>query len=246
VLYIHGGGFVAGDFAGYHSFCTQMSELLDCDVHFVQYRLCPENQLVHSLSDVIQAYDSLWEDEEVEEVVVMGDSAGGCLTLLLLQNLASRQDDQPLHHSRNRDSVHGRSKMPMCAILMSPVADLSCSGATFDSNSATDCMLSPKMCRWVFHLAADSIDPKHPFVSPLYGSFKNLPPLLLMVAVNEILYDDAMRVASAARQAGVRVEVDEVWAFHAYPLFWQFFPEGRSALQRIRRFINWNVTNREK
>jgi monoterpene epsilon-lactone hydrolase len=239
LLYIHGGGFVAGDFAGYHNFCTQLSEILDCDIHFVQYRLCPENQLAHSLSDVIQAYESLWANADVEEVIVMGDSAGGCLCLLLLQHLVDRFDDKDLSNSSNENSVHdSRCKMPLCAILMSPAADLACSGSTFESNASIDCMLSPKMCRWAFQLAVDSIDPTHPSVSPLYGSFKNIPPLMLLVAVNEILYDDTMRVASAARLAGVKVELDEVWAFHAYPLFWQFIPEGRAAIQRIRKFID--------
>ena len=41
-------------------------------------------------------------------------------------------------------------------------------------------------------------DPKDPLASPVYGDFRGLPPLLLLVGGDEVLLDDAVRVAVAA------------------------------------------------
>ena len=48
-------------------------------------------------------------------------------------------------------------------------------------------------------IVENKIDLKDPRVSPLYGNFTGLPPLLFLVGSNEILLSDSLRAASKAR-----------------------------------------------
>ena len=85
---------------------------------------------------------------------------------------------------------------------------------------------------------AGDADPTLPLLSPLYGDFRGLPPLLVHASEDEVLRDDAIRVAAAAQAAGVSVELD-LWPH--VPHVWQFFsavlPEARASLDAVTRFI---------
>ena len=79
---------------------------------------------------------------------------------------------------------------------------------------------------------------KDPYISPLYGSYKDLPPLMMFVGGQEILYDDTLRVAKKAKKEGVKVtlEINEAM-LHVYPVFAGVFPEGKKAIEQISLFI---------
>jgi acetyl esterase/lipase len=72
-------------------------------------------------------------------------------------------------------------------------------------------------------------------LSPLFGNFAGLPPLLFQVGSRGVLLDESTRAAARAHEAGNPVEV-EIWenmghVFQALPL-----PKARSALEHIARF----------
>jgi acetyl esterase/lipase len=77
----------------------------------------------------------------------------------------------------------------------------------------------------------------HPWVSPLYGDFRDLPPLLLLAGSTEILRDDAVRVAERAHAAGVSAHL-HVWPEmpHVFPVLADVLPEGRRAIADIADF----------
>src|SRR5438045_3581569 len=54
-------------------------------------------------------------------------------------------------------------------------------------------------------------DPKHPLPAPLYANRRGLPPLLVQVGEDELLLDDARRLAARALDAGVDATL-EIWA----------------------------------
>ena len=57
-------------------------------------------------------------------------------------------------------------------------------------------------------LYAGGHDPKDPLISPLYGRFEDLPPLIIQVGKEEPLWNDAYLVAERAREAGNEVQFD--------------------------------------
>ncbi len=81
-------------------------------------------------------------------------------------------------------------------------------------------------------------DPYTPLASPLYADLHSLPPLLIQVGTDEVLLDDAVRLAAQARAAGVEATL-EVWdgMFHAWQTAGNMLPEARQAMARIGQFV---------
>jgi monoterpene epsilon-lactone hydrolase len=81
-------------------------------------------------------------------------------------------------------------------------------------------------------------DPRNPYASPLYGDPAGLPPTLIQVDSDEILRDDATRMADHMRSAGCSVEL-EIWPRmpHVWHLFAPVLPEARRAIVRVGAFV---------
>ena len=86
-------------------------------------------------------------------------------------------------------------------------------------------------------------DPRHPYASPLYGDAAGLPPMLIQVGRDEILRDDAARMAAKLHQAGCEVELEE-WPRmpHVWHHYARLIPEGRQAIERIGAFVQARLT----
>jgi acetyl esterase len=86
MVYLHGGGFTAGDFSMYRNAMKLLAEQSDAVIVFPEYRLAPENPFPCGLDDawgtvkwVYVHADELGVDKN--KIVVAGDSAGGNLSL---------------------------------------------------------------------------------------------------------------------------------------------------------------------
>ena len=116
-------------------------------------------------------------------------------------------------------------------MAISPWTDLATTGASITGNSFTEVMLDPAAVRATARLNADDDRLTDPYVSPMYGDFSGLPPILIQVSRAEILLDDASRVAERARLAGVTVRLDVVDGVpHVWHLFAGVLPEADEAL----------------
>jgi acetyl esterase/lipase len=154
-------------------------------------------------------------------VAIVGDSAGGGLTLATLIKIRDR--GLPL---------------PNCSVVLSPFANLTCCLPSIDANNRSDDVLSAAMLRSAAEIYLQQTDPRTPFASPVFADFTGLPRLLITVDENECLHDDAMAVADKARQANVSVEViQRSGLFHIWPVFVPYVSEARQDLKRILEFI---------
>ena len=155
----------------------------------------------------------------------MGDAAGGGLTLLTIQAILVRQLPKP-----------------RAAIILSPWADLSLSGKSHTRNRLTDVMVRNESMDWIVEQVLGSnharITRKNPLHSPLFGSFKNFPPLYVTVGTNEVLEDDSRRVVAKARKEGVDVTFDVgKHMMHVHPMFFAYFREASDTLNNISRWL---------
>jgi acetyl esterase/lipase len=221
VIHLHGGGFVFGSPATYRNRAMRLSYRLDAEVFVPDYRLAPEHPFPAALEDALVAYRHVRALRPRAPLLVTGDSAGGGLALSLLVRL--RQLGEPL---------------PDGAILLSPWTDLSASGSSVDDNRRRDRWLTREhLSRWGSHYAGGA-DPRTPLMSPLFADLSGLPPLLLLVGEDEILKDDAVRVAERARRAGTdacllvgrRMQ-------HDWPLTLPWLDESRHAWSAMRVFV---------
>ena len=128
VLYLHGGGYVSGSPAHYRHFTWRIADALSANVFALAYRLAPEHPFPAALEDAAKAYDFLASlAADTRELFVMGDSAGGGLTLCLLLKL--RDEKRPL---------------PRAAVALSPWTDLALTGCSLAANAAGDPMLATR------------------------------------------------------------------------------------------------------
>jgi monoterpene epsilon-lactone hydrolase len=78
----------------------------------------------------------------------------------------------------------------------------------------------------------------HPYISPLFADLHDLPPTLIQVGTEEILYDDSFRLEQKAHLAGVDVTM-ETWQgmWHVFQGFSPYVPESRQAINKIGDFL---------
>lgn len=230
LLYFHGGAYALGSARGGAGLASELTVRTGMRAVSVEYRLAPEYPAPAPLEDAVAAYRGLLDDGvPASEIVVAGESAGGGLALALLQAL--RNLDVPL---------------PAAGIVFSPWADLTISGSSVIAKAAVDAALTANALRTRAGDYADVIDTADPRVSPLFGDFAGLPPLLIQVGSNEILLDDALRVAVAAARADVPVRLHTTPHMpHVFQGFATELTEGAVALDDAAAFIASRLTRNE-
>jgi len=225
ILYLHGGGYVLGlktQSNNYRYVIAELAAACQANVWAIEYRLAPEHPYPAAIEDTYAAYLALLDKGiDANDIFVMGDSAGGGLTLALLMKL--RDEGKPL---------------PKGAIPLSPWSDLLGTGESMTTRAALDPLLAQfSLDEWA-SLSVNKERMNEPYISPFYGNYEGLPPLMIVVGGREVLYDDSIRVAEKAKQAGVDVTLDiNEEMFHIYPVFGGVFKEGKEAINRMANFI---------
>lgn len=221
LLYLPGGGFVLPASAQVPPMVSRICRDSGARALLVHYRLAPEHPFPAGLEDCLAAYRYLLDlGTDPASIVIAGDSAGGGLTLSTL--LALRDDGDPL---------------PAGAVVISPFTDFSFGGESRFANARHDPMLSPNGMEQMNALYLDDALHDNPLVSPVFGDFRGLPPILAHVGSTEVLLDDTRRVGARAVSQGVDFKV-EVWEDvpHVWHI-WLFLPEAREAIARIAEFM---------
>lgn len=225
ILYLHGGGYILGlrsQSSEYRYIIAELAAACQANVWAIEYRLAPEHPYPAALEDAYSSYLALLNKGiEAKDIFVMGDSAGGGLTLALLMKL--RDEGKPL---------------PKGAIPLSPWSDLLGTGESMTTRAALDPLLTQPTLGFMASSTVNSERMREPYISPLYGNYEGLPPLMIVVGGREVLYDDSIRVAEKAKLAGVDVTLDiNEEMFHIYPVFGGVFKEGKEAVNRIANFV---------
>lgn len=223
VFYLHGGGYVIGSPALYRHLTWRLARATGARLLAVDYRLAPEHPFPAAVDDAVQAYEWLLADgANPQRLTVIGNSAGGGLAFAFLL--------------RCRDER--RLPLPAAVVALSPWTDLACTGLSLWHNACADPFLDASGIPPIAECYLAGADPCHPYASPLYGDPTGLPPALIQVGSDEVLRDDASRMAECLRSAGCDVAL-EVW--HRMPHVWHLFasvmPEGRRAIARIGAFV---------
>ena len=221
IYYLHGGGFVVALPNAQTAMISRWCSVLESTAYMPDYRLAPEQPYPAAPDDCLNGYRWLLEqDVAPSNIVIAGDSAGGCLSLVTLQQI--REQDLP---------------MPACSVLLSPVADLTLSGDTLVTNERKDPMFTMQALLLMRNAYVREQAVTDAVASPLFGDFTGLPPLKIVVGSTEMLLSESLRVADKARASGVEVELD-VWPGmpHVFPAV-PWLPESKAATGAIARFI---------
>jgi acetyl esterase/lipase len=219
LLYLHGGGFVYGLTPPHLQMGAHLARIMGVRVLLVDYRLAPDYPFPAALDDCTTVYRWLLKQGVLaRDIVVAGDSAGGNLTITTLMKL--------------RDSGHS---LPAAAACLSPVTDLTRKDKL--GKGFKDPLLPPKAVKFYTQSYVGHNDAHGPLISPVFGNLRGLPPLLVHAGEDEILCDDATRIASLAKSSGVDVRLEiypRMW--HVWQLYLKL-PQAIQSLEDIARFF---------
>ena len=238
ILYLHGGAHTVGSAISHRAITTNLAERTGCSVFAANYRLMPEHSRLAGVEDSRIVYQWILGNgpdgaAAAKKITVAGDSAGGNLTLSLI------------------NWVRDTGVRPADAVVaISPSVDGTCSSPSIRGNFETDIMLQPlvrgllKIPRpvllWLFW-SANKISPAAPVVSPIFADLSGLPPTLVHVSAAEMLYDDARRYVAKARSQGSPA-ILQSWAHmaHVWHAFDWMLPEAHQAFDEIAGFLKSN------
>jgi epsilon-lactone hydrolase len=213
LLYLHGGGHVAGSAFGYRPLAGALAEQAGTGVVVPDYRLAPEHPFPAGVRDAVRAYRWML-DRGAARVIVAGDSSGCSLVLSFLLSL--KQQGLP---------------MPGGAILFCPWVDLTAIGRDRPPHELDDFRRAAVGLYLGGHPADD------PLVNPLAADLSGLPPMLVQAATGDPLLDEARELTDHAQDCGVdaRFELFPVDT-HDFHIFWSFLPEAAQAVAQAGRF----------
>lgn len=221
ILYLHGGGYVAGSAKAYRGLASQLAGRTRRAVFVLDYPLAPEATVPAAPNAVMAAYEWLRANGS-ERIAFVGDSAGGGLALVTLARLA--------HGSRPSAALAG--------VAFSPWVDLAFTGASMKDAQIEDPLLTYPFLQAGARMYLGGADPRDPLASPLFGDLSRLPPLLIQVGSDERLLDDARQYAARAAGAGSPVQL-EVWQgmHHVFQINVAELQTSRVALDRAAAFL---------
>jgi acetyl esterase len=195
-IFIHGGGWVLGDYPTHKRMVRDLVVLSGFAAVFVNYTRTPDAQYPQAINEIYVA--TKWVAEHGDEIgvdgknlAVVGNSVGGNMSTVT--TLMAKEKGGP--HIKLQ-------------ILFWPIVD-----ADFETNSyhqfGDKRFLTVPTMKWMYDMyIADPEKRKDIYASPLRATveqLKGLPPALVVVAESDVLHDEGTAYGRKLNEAGVDV-----------------------------------------
>ncbi|MBU5354638.1 alpha/beta hydrolase [Paenibacillus barcinonensis] len=221
ILYIHGGAHTHQPLSLHWKFMDRMAQALHAKVIAPIYPKVPHYNYQHTYPKLLQLYrDILGSVDHPAQITIMGDSAGGNISLGLA------------HYVNMHDLPQ-----PKDIILLSPCVDMVLDNPVIFDYETRDPMLAVEGYDVIRRIwAADK--PLHdPLISPIYGNFNGLGKISIFIGTHEGLFPDNMRLDKLLTDQRIEhhtyVYPKMNHVFVLYPI-----PEARDARRKIINIIN--------
>ena len=228
ILQFHGGGFLFSYLDCYRETACVYSKVANgAQVYSVDYRVAPQYKFPCAHEDCLNVYKwLLGKGINSQDIIIVGDSAGGNLALSV--TLQIRDQSLPL---------------PKAVITISPWASLKGGYKARTENFEKDIILG----KYGVKFGEMALDPSYytetsnlnnPYISPVFGDYKDFPDLLVQAGSYEFLLDDAKAVVTEAKAKGVNVtfSVYEEMS-HDFQLFLPGLEQSKNAWKEISDFL---------
>ena len=219
ILYLHGGAYVQNFVKEHWEFLGYLIDDLDCSITAPDYPLAPKHIYRDAFELVIPLYKDLAGRVGVENLILMGDSAGGGFALALAQYLRVKNIPQPLQ-----------------IFLFSPWLDLTLQNPEVLKIDALDPFLGIDGLRKAGMSYAGDTDPEMYMLSPINGPLEGLSKIYLFIGTRDIMVADARELKLRLDKKGIHMHYRE------YPDMihvWMFlnFPESKKVRKEIVKLI---------
>lgn len=218
VLYLHGGCYICGPSAGHWTMLDQLTSLTGYDAALFDYPKTPEHHAEETLEVTQKAFDHLADKYGSDNIILMGDSAGGGLALAIAMQRAQQ----------------GQS-LPSSIVLLSPWLDITMSNSEIHAYADADATLDADGLRAQGNVYRGAIDARDPRVSPMFGAVDGLPPIHIFAGTSEIFYPDCRDFYEKYKHKDVHLitgeQMQHVWL--ATPT-----PEAKKSIQQVVNIIS--------
>ena len=203
LLFIHGGGFGFGAAPHHKHLAAELAKRARCRVFMPDYRLLPESPFPSAREDCLAAYRFICEKYPSAKIAVMGDSAGGALTVGVCA-----------------DAAANALKAPCLQLLLYPVADgtMSCPSLSRFEDAP---MWSARNNAAMWRMYLDGRE--HTAASPLHMPLPTPPcDAFIELAQYDCLHDEGAALAERLKSLGGAVELHTIsGAPHGYDMMWR-------------------------
>jgi acetyl esterase/lipase len=238
IYVLHGGAYIGGLSDMYRIMGKKYSRAgNNSTIVFLDYRVAPENVYPCALEDALNGWNwILGQGYKEENIMLIGDSAGGHLAISLVLKL----------QEKNR-------LLPVSLICLSPWTDMTCSGWSYAENYKKDVIFGADLeyneeeaikfrTAPMFSYFAKE-DRMNPYISLIYANYKNFPPMLIISGSDEMLLSDSEIIVNKLKEAGCEIQWDVTKdMFHDFAMYNMIMPESKKAMtiayDYIIKFLN--------
>jgi len=219
ILYCPGGAFVYGPTDINWKFCTKIAKETQLRTYLIDYPKAPEAKIEEINANIDAVYDYLAEQKSIKNIILIGDSVGGTLLMLLIQRVIQSQ----------------RKIKSKGIILISPVVDCSMTNPKIGAVDENDIMLSLKGVLSAKQMCAGNIDLKSEIISPIYGNYKNFIKTYIFIAENDIMQPDQELLVKKLITHNIFLKVFREYKNHH---IWPLLPYMQEAKESVNEIIN--------
>ncbi len=203
ILFFHGGGWVAGSIDTYTRLCINMSEYMGRRILSVDYRLAPEFPFPYAPNDCYAAAYAIYREAEniganPDNIVLMGDSAGGNLAAVV-SLMAAQRGEFPIHRQILIYPATGHDHTPQSGFK------------SIVENGSDYLLTSKRICDYISLYLTKPEDYCNPYYAPLLAeNLSGQPKTLIITAEYDPLRDEGEAYAQRLLQFGCNVELHRI------------------------------------
>lgn len=220
VLFIHGGAYVFNVSKYDWSFLETLMPKTNATYIVPDYPIGPNSTCEETYKFMDKLYDNLCTKYSPEDIIIMGASAGGGLSLGYSMKI--RNDGKP---------------QPSQIILLSPWLDVTMNNKELSEIDKKDKILGIKGLQMAGDIYSGNLDPKDYRVSPVYGEFSGLGKISVFIGTHDLCLADSRKLKRQMEEKGLTLNYFEYpKMFHGW-LFVAKLKEAKAAVNQIVNLI---------
>jgi monoterpene epsilon-lactone hydrolase len=221
-VYIHGGAFIYGSLNSHAPLISHLARAIGRKVLAIDYRLAPEHPFPAGIEDCVAVVTAVAGQYPQATIGLIGDSAGGNITLATALVLKESNGPQPQY-----------------IMIISPWVDLECKNDSYERNKMVDTVLARPYLVEAARLYAPGWNLAAPILSPVNGNYGGFAPVLILCGTYEILQDDSVHLHRKLMNDGVTAELKLFdHSLHVWPFMDIDTEASQQALRDMAGFVS--------
>lgn len=192
IFYFHGGSYVAETSMAHWGFLEELANDTGMKIILPDYPLTPKYTYQDVFEMVVPLYQEIIKQVDPNQVIMMGDSAGGGLALALEEKLGEEKID-----------------IPSQLILISPWLDTRMNNPKISQIQPKDKDLSKEALEVAGLAYAGSLEEDNYLINPIDGPLQNLKNVTIFTGTRDILNPDVHVLIEKAQKENVCIQLKE-------------------------------------